>query len=143
MTMSHKKKLNSVALVRERTIPTEQPISTITLTPCPSDDAYCLLMRVYVENIADCLQRPNALPESTPSSVCSPHCSTKLRAPLHFCFLLQAFSLNVAFETSYVRATAFKHLHLLLCGLVVRFPGYTTERYCASCEVRTEFIYVM
>jgi hypothetical protein len=30
-----------------------------------------------------------------------------------------------------------------LHGLVVRVPGYTTEMYCASCEVRTEFIYVM
>jgi hypothetical protein len=30
-----------------------------------------------------------------------------------------------------------------LCGLVVRVPGYTTEIYCDSCEVRTEFIYVM
>jgi hypothetical protein len=25
---------------------------------------------------------------------------------------------------------------------VVRVPGYRTEMYCASCEVRTEFIYV-
>jgi hypothetical protein len=30
-----------------------------------------------------------------------------------------------------------------LCGLVVRVPGYTTEMYCDSCEVRTEFIYVI
>jgi hypothetical protein len=30
-----------------------------------------------------------------------------------------------------------------LCGLVVIVPGYRTEMYCASCEVRTEFIYVM
>jgi hypothetical protein len=30
-----------------------------------------------------------------------------------------------------------------LCGLVVRVPGYTTEMYCASSEVRTQFIYVM
>jgi hypothetical protein len=30
-----------------------------------------------------------------------------------------------------------------LCGLVVRVAGYRTEMYCASCEVRTEFIYVM
>jgi hypothetical protein len=30
-----------------------------------------------------------------------------------------------------------------LRGLVVRVPGYRTEMYCASCEVRTEFIYVM
>jgi hypothetical protein len=30
-----------------------------------------------------------------------------------------------------------------LCGLVVRVPGYTTEMYCVSYEVRTEFIYVM
>jgi hypothetical protein len=27
-----------------------------------------------------------------------------------------------------------------LCGLVVRDPGYRTEMYCVSCEVRTEFI---
>jgi hypothetical protein len=26
---------------------------------------------------------------------------------------------------------------------VVRVPGYRTEMYCVSCEVRTEFIYVM
>jgi hypothetical protein len=30
-----------------------------------------------------------------------------------------------------------------LCGLVLRDLGYITEMYCASCEVRTEFIYVM
>jgi hypothetical protein len=30
-----------------------------------------------------------------------------------------------------------------LCGLVVRVPGHTTEMYSVSCEVRTEFIYVM
>jgi hypothetical protein len=30
-----------------------------------------------------------------------------------------------------------------LCGVVVRVPGYTTEMYCVSCEVRTGFIYVM
>jgi hypothetical protein len=30
-----------------------------------------------------------------------------------------------------------------LCGLEIRVPGYITEMYCASCEVRTEFIYVM
>jgi hypothetical protein len=31
----------------------------------------------------------------------------------------------------------------VLCGLVVRVPGYTREMYCVSCEVQTEFIYVM
>jgi hypothetical protein len=30
-----------------------------------------------------------------------------------------------------------------LWGLVVRVTGYTTEMYCVSCEVWTEFIYVM
>jgi hypothetical protein len=30
-----------------------------------------------------------------------------------------------------------------LCGLVIRVPGYRAEMYCVSCEVRTEFIYVM
>jgi hypothetical protein len=29
------------------------------------------------------------------------------------------------------------------CGLVVRAPGYRTEMYCASYEVRSECIYVM
>jgi hypothetical protein len=28
-------------------------------------------------------------------------------------------------------------------GLVVRVPGYTTEMYYVSCEVQTEFIYVI
>jgi hypothetical protein len=30
-----------------------------------------------------------------------------------------------------------------LCDLVVRVPGYITQMYCVSCELRTEFIYVM
>jgi hypothetical protein len=30
-----------------------------------------------------------------------------------------------------------------LCGLLVRVTGYRTKMYCASCEVRTECIYVM
>jgi hypothetical protein len=30
-----------------------------------------------------------------------------------------------------------------LCSLVVRVPGYRTEMYCVSCQIRTEFIYVM
>jgi hypothetical protein len=30
-----------------------------------------------------------------------------------------------------------------LCSLVVRVPGYTAEMCCASCEVRTEFMYVI
>jgi hypothetical protein len=32
---------------------------------------------------------------------------------------------------------------LYLKKLMVRVPGYTTELYCVSCEVQTEFIYVM
>jgi hypothetical protein len=30
-----------------------------------------------------------------------------------------------------------------LCGLVVRVPAYIMVTSCASCEVRTELIYVM
>jgi hypothetical protein len=30
-----------------------------------------------------------------------------------------------------------------LSDLVVRVPGYRAKIYCVSCEVRTEFIYVM
>jgi hypothetical protein len=32
------------------------------------------------------------------------------------------------------------YLNDRLCGLVARVPGYTTEMYCVSCEVRTGFI---
>jgi hypothetical protein len=41
------------------------------------------------------------------------------------------------------KLTTAKFLKDRLCGLVVRVLGYTTEMYCASCEIRTEFIYVM
>jgi hypothetical protein len=34
-------------------------------------------------------------------------------------------------------------LYDIICGLVVKVPGYITEMYYASCEVRTEIIYVM
>jgi hypothetical protein len=40
----------------------------------------------------------------------------------------------------------FDHKHNALdrlYGLVVRVPGCRTEMHCVSCEVRTEFIYVM
>jgi hypothetical protein len=30
-----------------------------------------------------------------------------------------------------------------LCDLVVSVPGYRTKIYCVSCEVRTEFMYVL
>jgi hypothetical protein len=30
-----------------------------------------------------------------------------------------------------------------VCGLVARVPGYITEMYCVSCELRTEFMYIM
>jgi hypothetical protein len=35
------------------------------------------------------------------------------------------------------------HITVYTRRSVVRVPGYRTEIYCASCEVRTEFIYVM
>jgi hypothetical protein len=30
-----------------------------------------------------------------------------------------------------------------LCDLVVKVPGYRKEMYRVSCELRTEFIYIM
>jgi hypothetical protein len=36
-----------------------------------------------------------------------------------------------------------KKCKIRLCGLVAKVTGYETEMYCVSCEVRTEFIYVM
>jgi hypothetical protein len=29
-----------------------------------------------------------------------------------------------------------------LSGIVVRVPGYRTDMYCVSCEVRSEYIYI-
>jgi hypothetical protein len=58
-----------------------------------------------------------------------PHCIDKL----YFTADLRCIVLPVRYELNLYR----------LCGLVVRVPGYGTEKYCASCEVRTEFIYVM
>jgi hypothetical protein len=55
----------------------------------------------------------------------------------------------VVIMTSYSLVFGYQHFgeHLAsmyrLCGLVVRVPGYTTVMYWVSCEVRTEFIYVM
>jgi hypothetical protein len=62
-------------------------------------------------------------------------------------------------ETSFQKKTCYRSLRLIgsslgylttlwqiydrLCGLVVRVPGYATEMYWVSCEVRTEFIYVI
>jgi hypothetical protein len=43
----------------------------------------------------------------------------------------------------YTSIYIYTHVHERRCGLVVRVPGYTTEMYCVSCDVRTEFIYVM
>jgi hypothetical protein len=52
--------------------------------------------------------------------------------------------------SSLLRADTFASIHFFslyvcymtdrLCGLVVRVPGYTTEIYCASWEVRSEYI---
>jgi hypothetical protein len=49
-------------------------------------------------------------------------------------------------ETDSISETVSNHYIRIsdrLCGLVVRVPGSRTEMYCASCEVRTEFIFVM
>jgi hypothetical protein len=32
---------------------------------------------------------------------------------------------------------------VVVIGDRVRVPGYTTEMYCAFCEARTEFLYVV
>jgi hypothetical protein len=45
----------------------------------------------------------------------------------------------LSFSISAIQST----FHDRLCDLVVRVPSYRTEMYCVSCEVRTEFIYVM
>jgi hypothetical protein len=46
---------------------------------------------------------------------------------------------RVIMKSSFV----FLLVYTAIYGLVVRVPGYTTKTYSVSCEVRTEFIYVM
>jgi hypothetical protein len=48
---------------------------------------------------------------------------------------------SVPVAVNYLSSTLEEMGHL--CGLVVRVSGYRMEMYCASCEVQTEFIYVM
>jgi hypothetical protein len=57
-----------------------------------------------------------------------------------YCTLSSPVSLLLAL--AYIFVTV-EHQYGRLCGLMVRVPGYRTELYCDSCEVRTEFIYVM
>jgi hypothetical protein len=74
-----------------------------------------------------------------------------------YCYLLQGWRMSHHTAIIFKMGNSFinQHFTLLqftdfmiqfvdrLCGLVVRVPGYITEMYCVSCEVRTEFIYVM
>jgi hypothetical protein len=60
----------------------------------------------------------------------------------------EAKTLNVSSEWTFVSAetgmfNAYNADMGRLCDLVVRVSGYTTEMCCVSCEVRTEFMYVM
>jgi hypothetical protein len=50
---------------------------------------------------------------------------------------------SVHFYIFLLRVVLVLRNHCCLCDLVVRISGYRTEMYCVSCEVRTEFIYVM
>jgi hypothetical protein len=70
-----------------------------------------------------------------------------------FCFFNLAFKslLNIlVYKPTVIRPTTDRNgniTHSLCfcnaCGLVARVPGFRTEMYCVSYEVRTEFIYVM
>jgi hypothetical protein len=70
----------------------------------------------------------------------------------------QRKSLDIGIEQKFQHSELVKHKSQILkktprsestseldyfCGQVVPVPGNRTEIYCASCEVRTEFIYVM
>jgi hypothetical protein len=52
------------------------------------------------------------------------------------------FERGFLFSVMYVFLCIVSHYDRL-CGLVVTVPGYRTEMFRVSCEVRTEFIYVM
>jgi hypothetical protein len=52
----------------------------------------------------------------------------------------QSSSLTLLLPNASANAERNRTARNCLCGLVVRVPGYITEKYCASCEVRTECI---
>jgi hypothetical protein len=62
---------------------------------------------------------------------------------IHFGTIRAMFILSSEQSIDYRRHLSPKVIADRLCGLVVRVPGYRAEMYCVSCEVRTEFIYVM
>jgi hypothetical protein len=51
--------------------------------------------------------------------------------------------LPVGYDLNYTCYVEESRPPLWSSGQSSRVPGNTTEMYCASCEVRTEFIYVM
>jgi hypothetical protein len=58
-------------------------------------------------------------------------------AILRYCFMQGEFwEINKNYKV-YYRVESDR-----LCGPVVRVPGYRTEMYCASCEVRTECFFM-
>jgi hypothetical protein len=64
--------------------------------------------------------------------------------------LLEYWRRDIVLSADVVYADSFMLLqvgiHTILhciCGLVVRVPGYSKKMNCASCEVRTESIYIM
>jgi hypothetical protein len=65
-----------------------------------------------------------------------------LRTFVSFVSFSSAVTICVRIRIGVLRNIA-SYIYDRLCGVVVRVPGYTTEMYCASCEVRAEFIYVM
>jgi hypothetical protein len=69
--------------------------------------------------------------------ICQPNAAEK------FCYK-KAEQLNRDREYSVSQKSLhWRRTSMTVCGLVVRDPGCITEMYCASCEVWTEFIYVM
>jgi hypothetical protein len=66
-----------------------------------------------------------------------------LRRLLEFRLLLYFNNYRKCPDESRSYLTRVNNIHDRLCGLVARVPGYRTEMYFVSCEVQTEFIYVM
>jgi hypothetical protein len=60
-----------------------------------------------------------------------------------YTLIRQVLGSNLSMNTFFLSCPRLLVVSLSICMKITRVPGYRTDMYCVSCEVRTEFMYVM